>query len=88
MCDAYRRRHEAIVALLTTPPTTLAGAAALLAYLGTVEYPYEEGTEGADPMLFTFSDIADERVQEAVLAFPATLAAALGSIDALATAEA
>jgi len=82
--EANDRRKKSILTLLTTPPTTLAGAAALLAYLGTNEHPRD--TKDRDkPMLFVFSDYRYDEIKAAALAFPKTMALALRGLRAMAS---
>lgn len=69
---AYDLRHDEVEALLTTEPTTLAGALALLEYVGSPEYPMERGAR--EPILFGVVDLNDERFPEVVWTFPARLA--------------
>jgi hypothetical protein len=83
MSDAYARRHEAIVALLTTEPTSVAGAIALLDYVGSPEYPWDRGGP-ADPILFGVIDSIDVRIPVAALAFPRRLAATMRRLTAAA----
>jgi hypothetical protein len=86
MSDAYARRHDAIVALLATEPTSLAGAIALLDYVGTPEYPWDSGGP-ADPILFGVIGVIgsiDERIAPAALAFPNRLAATMRRLIAIA----
>jgi hypothetical protein len=83
MSDAYARRREAIVALLTTEPTSLAGAIALLDYVGSPEYPWDRGGP-ADPILFGVIDSIDERIPVAALAFPRRIAATMRRLTAAA----
>ena len=83
MHEAYDLHHDAIVTLLTTDPTTLAGAVALLEYVGSPEYPDE-----ATPLLFNVIDVNDERIPSAVEAFPTRLAASIRRLIAQGNADA
>jgi hypothetical protein len=66
---------EAVFALFTTAPTTTAGAAALLAYLGT------DAPDNPDETILAYAaGWGDEDLAEAVRAFPLHLAAALAMI--------
>jgi hypothetical protein len=69
---AYDLRRDEVEALLTTEPTTLAGAIALLDYVGSPEYPMERGAR--EPILFGVVEFNDERFPKVVWTFPARLA--------------
>jgi hypothetical protein len=75
MSDAYARRYDAVVGLLTTEPTTLAGAIALLEYVGSPEFPWEGDSHA--PILFAVVGRIDERIAPAAHAFPSRLAAVI-----------
>lgn len=82
--EAKERRCKAIVTLLTVPPTTMAGAIALLSYVGTIEYPWEKtGTE--KPLLFVFSDWPLDEIKEAARALPTAIANAMRLMRAAGT---
>jgi hypothetical protein len=68
------------VALLITAPTTIEGAIALLAHLGTGEFPEERGMDGVECLLTVAGLSYDKRVVDAADAFPGALAAALRRI--------
>jgi len=70
--EAYALREDAIEALLTTEPKTLAGAIALLEYVGSPEYP--EDRNAREPILFGVVENSDDRFPDVVWAFPARLA--------------
>jgi hypothetical protein len=69
---AHDLRHDAIETLMTVEPTTLAGAIALLEYVGSSEYPDQRGAR--EPILFGVVDLNDERFPKVVWTFPAQLA--------------
>ena len=57
----------------------MAGAIALLAYIGTIEYPWEK-TGAEKPLLFLFSDWSHDEIKEAARAFPTAVANAMRSM--------
>jgi hypothetical protein len=84
LSEAYDLRHDAIEALLATEPTTLAGAIALLEYVGSDEYPGEPHASECPPILFSLTEYNDDRLPEDAWTFPARLAATMRRLIAAA----
>jgi hypothetical protein len=82
MSEAYDLRFDAVETLLTAEPTTLAGAIALLEYVGSPEYPWERNARA--PILFNVIDFNDQEVREAARTFPTRIAATMRKLTAAA----
>jgi hypothetical protein len=82
MSEAYDLRFNAVETLLTAEPTTLAGAVALLEYVGSPEFLWGRGA--SEPLLFSVVHFIDQQIKDAARAFPARLAATMRRLIATA----
>lgn len=80
--EHFRKCNDAYVALLSTMPTTMDGTIALIDYLGSDEFPNEEGRGYTESIIICGASSYDDRCRIAAGEFHGRLAASLRKLAA------